>query len=144
MGSEYQRDGRWVVSWKDAVGRWREKRTTCRTKAEARRMREDLERQAERQAMGLEPLLQNRGKATFGELMDWWWARHGKRLKSPTIRVFIEKHLRAPLGDVPMLQVTAERFDRLLTDKEGELAPKSLNHLRGIVHRMFALASLPG
>lgn len=144
MGSEYERDGRWVVSWKDAAGRWREKRTTCRTKAEARRMREDLERQAERQAMGLEPLLQNRGKASFGELMDWWWERHGRRLKSPTIRGFIEKHLRAPLGDVPMLQVTAERFDKLLSDKEGELAPKSLNHLRAITHRMFALASLPG
>jgi hypothetical protein len=58
---EYQRDGRWVGSWKDAAGRWREKRTTCPTKAEARRMREDLERQAERQAMGLEPLVENRG-----------------------------------------------------------------------------------
>jgi len=144
MGSEYLRDDRWVVSWRDATGRWREKRTTCRTKAEARRMREDLERQAERQAMGLEPLIANRGCCTFGELMDWWWSRHGNRLKSPAVLPFLEKHLRDELAHVPLLQVTTERFDRLLSEKEEELAPKSLNHLRAFAHRMFALASVPG
>ena len=103
----------------------RQKRTRCRTKLEARRFREDLERQAERQRAGLEPLPQDRVHVTFGELMDWWWKRHGQRLRSPTIRGFLEKHLRAKLGPLPLHQITAETFDALLTSKERELAPKS-------------------
>jgi len=70
MGSVLNRGGSWVVEWKDATGRYRQKRTKCRTKAEARRMVEDLERQAERQRLGLEPLPAERQHLTFGELMD--------------------------------------------------------------------------
>jgi integrase len=81
---------------------------------------------------------------TFGELIDWWWDRHGCRLRSSTIKAFLEKHLRKPLGDIALGDVTAERFDRLLASKEKSLSPRSINHLRGTVHRMFSLASKPG
>jgi integrase len=76
--------------------------------------------------------------------MKWWWNRHGQRLRAPTNRGFLEKHLRAKLGPVPLHQITAETFDALLTSKKRELAPKSLNHLRAVVHRMFKLAAAPG
>jgi hypothetical protein len=66
MGSVLNRGGRWVVEWKDATGRYRQKRTKCRTKSEARRMVEDLERQAERQQMGLEALPSDRKLLTSG------------------------------------------------------------------------------
>ena len=145
MGSVMNRDGRWTVEWRDASGRYRQKRTKCRTKAEARRMMEDLERQAERQRLGLEPLITEQQRhVTFGELMDWWWERHGQRLRSPTIRSFIEKHFRARLAHVPLVQVTTDLFDKLLSDLEGELSPGSLNHLRATAHRMFKLAARPG
>jgi integrase len=144
MGSVLNRGGNWVVEWKDATGRYRQKRTKCRTKAEARRMVEDLDRQAERQRMGLEPPPGDRKLITFGELMDWWWERHGANLRSPTIRPFLEKHFRGRLGHVPLPQVTPEVFDKLLADLQGDLSPASLNHLRALAFRMFRLAARPG
>ncbi len=46
MASVFQRDGGYVVKWRDAAGRWRMHRTTCETKLEAKRLGADLERQA--------------------------------------------------------------------------------------------------
>ena len=143
MGSEYQRDGKWVVSWKDASGRWREKRTSCRTKLEARRLREDLERRSERQLMGLDPLPTDRARTTLGELMDWYWARHGVKLRSTTLRFTLEKHL-AELRPLPLPAVTAERIDALLTCKREEIAAETHNKIRSKLHRMFELAKKPG
>ncbi len=143
MGSEYQRDGKWVVSWKDASGRWREKRTSCKTKVEARRFREDLERQAERQGMGLEPLMNDRARATFGELMDWYWSRHGVKLRSTTIRFTLEKHL-ASLRPFALSAITTDRVDELLTRKRNEISAETHNKIRSKLHRMFELAKKPG
>ena len=49
MASVFKRDGFYVVKWKDASGRWRQKRTHCVTKDEAKRFVHDLEHMAERQ-----------------------------------------------------------------------------------------------
>jgi integrase len=40
--------------------------------------------------------------------------------------------------------VTADAFDRVLSDLEGKLSPRSLNHLRGFAYGMFKLAARPG
>lgn len=56
MASDFHEDGGWVVKWKDGSGRWRKRRTDCATKTEAKRLAADLERQGERQALGLDPL----------------------------------------------------------------------------------------
>jgi len=143
MGSEYRRDGKWVVSWKDAAGAWRERRTSCRTKVEARRFREDLERQAERQHLGLEPALTDRSSATLGELMDWYWSRHGVKLRSTTIRHTLEKHL-ASLRPFALTAITAERVDELLTKNRDEISAETHNKIRSKLHRMFELAAKPG
>jgi hypothetical protein len=47
---------RWYVRYRDAGGAWKDERSTARTKAEALRLAGDLERRAERQRHGLEPL----------------------------------------------------------------------------------------
>ena len=143
MGSEYQRDGKWVVSWRDASGAWREKRTTAATRLAARRLREDLERQAERQHLGLEPLPGERARTTFGELMDWYWKRHGVKLRSQTLRMTLEKHL-VSLRPLALTAITAERLDRLLTSKRDEISAETHNKIRSKLHRMFDLASKPG
>ena len=143
MGSEYQREGKWVVSWKDASGSWREKRTNCATRLAARRLREDLERKAERQGLGLEPLPGDRASTTFGELMDWYWKRHGVKLRSQTLRSTLEKHL-VSLRPLALSAVTAERLDQLLTTKRDDLSAETHNKIRSKLHRMFELASKPG
>ncbi len=46
MGYAFQKRGRWYVCWNDVSGRRRKKATSARTKVEARRLAEDIERQA--------------------------------------------------------------------------------------------------
>jgi len=48
--------------------------------------------------------------------------------------------MRDELGPVPLKDLSASRLEVLLNAKAGELAPKSLNHLRGHIHRIFELA----
>jgi hypothetical protein len=53
---EIQEGRRWYVRYRDAAGAWRDERSTAATKADALRLAQDLERRAERQRHGLEPL----------------------------------------------------------------------------------------
>ena len=140
MACVYERDGVWVLRWKDGAGRWRERRSKAVTKTEANRLASDLERKAERQQLGLEPLPVAAPTTTFGDLLDWWWSEYGRRLKGKTIKGFVEKHLRSALGRLTLQEVTPGRLEELLNGKADTLKPRTLNALRGIVHRVFELA----
>jgi len=141
-----------VAKWRDATGHWVGPRSAkgCRTLEQARRWAEDMERQAERQRNGLEAL-PSQGRVTFGDLWDRWWDREGRRLRGSStndFRVFFERHL-AELRPFVLMPATAGAFadqlDRLLSEKEDahELAPRSLNHLRGAAFRVFEHARDP-
>ncbi len=148
MGSVHQRDGRWLVDYKDGAGRNRQIRTKCRTKLEAKRLLAELEIRAERQRLGLESLP---SATTFGALLDGWWKREGSRRKSDSklaLRAALEKHL-GELRDEALTPASgpefADKLDRLLDAREdaGSLAPRSLNHIRAAVHRVFEWARDP-
>ncbi len=141
MATVFERDGSWVVKWRDASGRWRQKRTACLTKTEARRLAEDLARKAERQRAGLEALPGQDGPPmTFAALLDWWWEAYGQKLRSRDLKGFVDRHLRAGLGALTLREVTSAQLEGLLQGKSNDLAPKSLNNLRALVHRIFELA----
>ncbi len=156
MGSILTRnDGRLVIQWIDGTGRQRQEtvkaagvdgRPLSSRAAEqiARRRLAELEEKARRQRHGLEPLPSESLGLTFGALLDWWWDQHGKTLRSPTVRPFLERHLRPELGDVPLREVTTARLRKLLADKSRELGPKSLNELRAFVHNVFEVAREEG
>src|SRR5512144_411892 len=67
---EERQGKRWYVKYRDAAGGWRSKRSTARTKSEAQRLADDLERKSERQRQGLEPLPGDE-RMTLGDLCDW-------------------------------------------------------------------------
>ena len=73
MASVFQRQGHgtWYLRVKDASGRWANIASTARTKTEAGRLAADLERKAERQRLGLDPLPTD-CTLTVGELVAWW------------------------------------------------------------------------
>ena len=73
MASVYQKRGRgtWYLRVKDAAGRWLDVASTAQTKTEARRLAADLERKAERQRLGLEPLPTD-CTLNVGQLVEWW------------------------------------------------------------------------
>jgi excisionase family DNA binding protein len=136
----YKRDGVWVIRWQDAAGRWHQKRTKCATKDQAKRLLDDLERQAERLRLGLETQVAAAPKMTFSELVEWWWAEYGIRLRGRSGRGFIDKHLLPELGGLLLTEVTPPRIEGLMVRVDRKLKAKSVNMLRGVIHRMFNLA----
>jgi hypothetical protein len=55
VASVYLKRGTWYLSFRDASGRWRVKASIAKTKTEARRLAEEIERTFDRQARGLDP-----------------------------------------------------------------------------------------
>jgi integrase len=140
-----------VAKWRDAAARggWRsQRRANDRTKRQAEEYAREMEKKAERVLKGLET---DPGRITFGELLDWWWKRHGQYLRNNSKHLFhsaLQKHL-ASLQPFILTPGTAGAFadalDRLLSEKgeRKELGPKTLNHLRAGAFRIFECARNP-
>ncbi len=142
MASVYEKAGKWYMRVKDAGGRWRDKVTQARTKTEARRMADELERKAERQRLGLEERLPEDGGGTLAELLQWWLDNYSVNSPAhPSNLSQITRHLLpSSLAGLPLTAVTAPRLRAFLKEKEQELSPQTLNHLRGFVSRAFNAA----
>src|SRR5882672_12271958 len=78
-------------------GRWHGTPAKAATKPAARLEALEREQLARRQREGLAPSADNM-RRTFGDLMDLWQERYGSRLRSQTIKLSVEKHLRPALG----------------------------------------------
>jgi hypothetical protein len=111
MASVYLKRSTWYARFKDHAGAWRSQATKAANKTEPKRLALDLERLAERQRFGLEPL-PSESTLTLGELCEWWLdercpepsrAGEGNRL---SLHV-----LRTPLAALPIPQVTAAALD---------------------------------
>src|SRR5512133_3313691 len=111
MATATRRGQFWSARWRDATGRWREKRTHCRTKTEALVLARDLEHQADLQRLGLEPLPERRAAMSFEDLFSWWWKEYGRRRRSPDIDKVARKHLLPTLGGLPLSEVTPARLE---------------------------------
>ena len=72
MASAYWRAGKLYMRYKDERGRWKDKVCDARTKTEAKRLADDLERKCERQRLGLEPMPLENGGGTIAELLIGW------------------------------------------------------------------------
>jgi len=139
MASVYEKAGKWYLRYKDGTGRWRDKVTHARTKTEARRLANDLERKSERQRLGLEERPPENGGGTLVELLRWWLDTYSAA--SPSHRSntsAVERHLlTSSLAPLPLSAVTSGRLEAFLQEKGRELSPQSVNHLRGFVSRAF-------
>ena len=141
MASVYKKRGAWWIRVRDARGIWRDRPAKARTKPAAQQEALEAQQFAHRQRNGLAPAAENM-RRTFGELMDLWRERYGRRLRSQSIIPMVEKHLRPTLGNLP-LGGAAAALGLLLGSKVDELSPSSLNHLRAYARRLYAVASLP-
>src|SRR4051812_45913932 len=84
MASVYKKRGAWWFRFRDATGVWRDRSAKASTKAAARLEALAAQQLAHRQRDGLAPSSAN-VRRTFGELMDLWCERYGRRLRSQTI-----------------------------------------------------------
>ena len=139
MASVYVKRGKFYARWKDASGRWRHTILCCRTKRDAQNDAIDLERKAERQRRGLEPLADDTPDRTFAELFEWWWGEYGSRQRGDW-ESFLRKHLVQGLGSRSTASMTTARIEEFLQARVDCLSPKSLNTLRGVLHTVFGRA----
>jgi integrase len=141
-----------LVKYRDPAGRWvgplRPK--GCATLRDAKRFAEDMERRNERIRQGLE-LLPGEEPLMFGTLFDRWWVGEGVHQQSDSrfaMKGSLEKHvggLRTFVLNPVTAGAFADRLETLLRHKlqAGEIAPKTHNHLRAGVFRMFEYARDP-
>ena len=146
MASVSFRRTRWYVKYRDHRGRWVRKASTARTKTEARRLADDLERQCERQRLGLEPLPDETGGGTLRELTGWWLQTysitHASHVRNTRT---VGKHiLSSELAKLRLVEVTAGSIEQFLQAKAGELAPETINHLRMFLMSIFSAAKKAG
>lgn len=143
MGSVYQRKGRrgWFAWWIDATGRERTKRLTAQTKTEAKRLLLEIERQVERQRLGLEAV-QSETTGTLWELCQWWLEHRcpeaSRYRETNRLRRYIGEH---PIGALPLARVTPAAIDeRLYEMSRAGLSPRSVNSVRRVLGTVFRRA----
>ncbi len=146
MASVFERSGRWYLRWRDAHGRWVQRASQARTKAEARRLAEDVERQTERQRKGLEPVTPEGGGSTVVQLLQRWVATRLDASSARSDAYVIRKHfLESALGKIPVGRLRAPDVENFLSAKRAEgLSPQTVNHLRGFLSRAFNVARRRG
>jgi len=146
MASVSFRKTRWYVKYRDHRGRWVRKASTARTKTEARRLAEDLERRCERQRLGLEPVPDETGGGMFEDLADWWLKTYSVRLASHERNTLsVQKHIvGSELGKLRVVDVSPGAIEEFLQARAGGLGPQSLNHLRMFVMSIFSAAKKAG
>src|SRR5438874_1615017 len=132
MASVYQKRRRttWYLRVKDAAGRWQNIASTAANKTEAKRLAADLERKAERQRLGLEPLPTD-CKLTVGELVEWWLRERCPAASHDREESRLRKNVIATrLGVVPVRHLTAAMVeDHLHALEKAGAAPASINHI---------------
>lgn len=127
-------------------GKWRDRASSARTKTEARRVAGELERQWERQRLGLEPLAAEDGGGTFDELMQWWLETYSAGSPSHKRNKFsVEKNLiGSELGSLRLVHVTSATIEVFLQSRTARLSPQTLNHLRRFILTAFNHAKRAG
>ena len=145
MASVYEKANKWYLRWKGADGRWRDQVSTARSKTEARRLAGELERRAERQRLGLEPLPTD-SSMTLGQLCEWWLRERCPRSSVYRERSRLSRHvLETGLGALPLTAVTAARIEERQREMErAGLARSYVNGLRRVLHTVFARARRDG
>ncbi len=146
MGSVIQRGRKFYVKWKDAHGRWQRRASTAKTKTEARRFAEDLERKAERARHGLEALPVDGGGETFGELLSWWLETYSSGTPSHRRNTSsVRRHLvPSSLAKIPAAALNSGQLEAFLQAKSSEIGPNTINHLRAFVSAAFTAAKRAG
>ena len=141
MAGVYLKRGKWYARLKDGTGRWRGVATTARSKTEAKRLASDMERKAERQRFGLEPLPSD-FTLTLAGLCEWWLRERCTERSISAESSRLGKHvIETRLGKEPLRFVTSARIDEHLRsmEKQGSSAA-SVNNLRKTMHAIFAQA----
>jgi integrase len=104
-------------------------------------MQRELELKSDRQRKGLEPLPTDRW-ASFDEMLLWWLDGEATRFVShDKLKSIYATHFKGnDLARLPPTAVTSGRIEAFLLPKEKKYSATYVNHMRRLVHRVFAAA----
>ncbi len=138
MASVQWRRGRWYIRYRNGTGRWIVKASTAKSKTEAKRLADDLDRSFERQRFGLEQLPGD-CKLTLAELCEWWLAHSCPPARVYNERCRIKRHvLDSKLGRIPVKMVNPEAIEAQLLSMERQgLKAETINGVRGTLGTIF-------
>ncbi|HXJ21003.1 MAG TPA: site-specific integrase [Polyangia bacterium] len=138
----YKRGKRWWLRYRDAHNQWRSEACSVRSKTEAKDLAADVERQAERQRRGLEPIPPRDGGGSLGDLFRWWLKTYSQPRTSHVRDTYtVTKHfLSDPIARLKLVDVTSGVIERFLQAKAETHGPQTLNHLRRYVLTAFNCA----
>ncbi len=132
MASAYQKRGTYYVGFTDGSGKRRNVATAARTLTEARRIAAELERKAERQRLGLDPLPDD--SVTLGGACEAWLAGMRARPAFETSEAYIRLHVReTDLARTPLGRLTRAHVENFLDAEAARFKPETVNRLRGIL-----------
>lgn len=142
MASVIQRADAWYAKFRDADGRPRRIRVSALTRAEAKRMAEDLERQAERRSLNLEPIMPRDGGGTVMGLLEWWLETYvrGTPSEARTPHMTRLHFSGSELAGMRLADVRKGHVEMFLQAKLDTLAPQTVNHLRQFLVSAFKRA----
>jgi len=146
MGSVFFAENAWRFKYKDAAGTWQTVTTKAATKAQAKVLMREKELEAERQRLGLAPVTLNPNGWTVGDLMRWWLDTYSRQKEAHDKNVAtVRNHILASVLATRRLEhLRPGEIEKLLQSKEGELAPQTINHIRGFLVRAFNKAKRAG
>ncbi len=132
-----QRGGRWYVEYREASGKRREVVTKARTKTEARRLADEIERRAERVRHGLEA--PPPAAMTFADLGTRWLREIAK--ERPWLVSRYMTHLLPAFGGLLLSEITPGRIETFLDAKASTLSELTVEHLRRQLRAIFNVAA---
>src|SRR5688572_22238079 len=127
------------AKFRDHTGRWVRRRTDFEPheKKKAKEYARDLEKKAQRQRDGLEPLPEQ-NETSLWELCEWWLenACPNRSLTVETARLKKQVGATSKLGRLKLPLVTGtvlqKKFEAMVEEEDYE--PSTANHLRAILH----------
>src|SRR5581483_6202093 len=121
------------ASFKGPTGKRVTVATSADSKKAAQRIAVDLERKAERQRHGLEPLPEQNDRSLWS-LCEWWLEERCPPQSVAEERSRLRKHVqRAKIADLPLSGVTAQAIEsHLRAMGKAGASPASQNNLRKV------------
>ena len=148
MASVYDRpqgSRQWYASFKDATGKRIHRRIRERTRTQAQRVADELERAAWRQRQGVD-VTPVRSDATVADLVRAWLDTKSVHLASHSKNLsYCRKHLlNGPLATIRADTVSAQAIERFLDEKTASLSAQTVQHILSFLKRAFKLAITTG
>jgi integrase len=141
MAEPFMYRGRWHLRINTHDRGWVNLPISARSKTEAKRFGVELQLKEERIRQGLETPPQKNSDETFGEMVQRWIDAYLANSRSYSRSLgTVRRLLRSELAPLTPGQVTPGKVLSFLNGQQSQVGPRTVNHLRMFIRRIFTAA----